>query len=114
MVVRGGAVVLFAAALAWGLGCGMEAFTAGPKSSDSKASAEDEEKIPLEQVPQVVKDAAQKAVPGIVIAEVEKEVENGAVVFEVEGTAGGKEYELKISAAGQVLKTEVEDDDDED
>jgi hypothetical protein len=67
-----------------------------------------DEKIPLADVPAVVKDAAVKAVDGLTLTKAEKEVKNGAVVYELEGTASGKEYEVKVSADGKVLKAEEE------
>lgn len=73
---------------------------------------EDGEKVPLAQVPQVVKDAAAKAVPGIVLEEAGRETEGVQVIYELEGEAGGQEYELEITADGEVLEVEVEDEDD--
>jgi len=72
------------------------------------AEKKQDEKIPLADVPAAVKDAAVKAVDGLTLTEAEKEVKNGAVVYELKGTASGKEYEVKVSADGKVLKTEEE------
>ncbi len=74
----------------------------------------DEEEIPLDEVPANVKQAAMDAVPGLVLEEAEKETENGIVVYSLEGTANGKEYEVEVSAAGKVLEIEEDDDDDDD
>ncbi len=58
---------------------------------------------------------ALKAYPGADIDEVELEVENGFLVYEVELKANGEELELVIDAGdGSVLLTEREDDDDDD
>ena len=35
-------------------------------------------------------------------------------MYEVEGTANGKEYEIEITAEGEVLKIEEEEADDDD
>ncbi len=76
-------------------------------------SDDGEEEIPLDQVPANVKSAAQAAVPGLVLEEAERETEDGTVVYSLEGTADGQEYEVEVSAAGKVLEIEKEDDDDD-
>ncbi|MHC4915645.1 MAG: PepSY domain-containing protein [Planctomycetota bacterium] len=77
-------------------------------------AGETEEKVPLSKVPEVVKAAALKAVPGIVLTGAEKEVENGKVVYELEGTVRGKKYEIEVTPEGKVLEVEEDDDDDDD
>ena len=75
---------------------------------------EKEVKVPLAELPAAVKEAAAKAVPGIVLTEAEKIVKGGQVLYyEVEGKANGKEYEIKITPEGKVLKVEQDDDDDD-
>ena len=83
-----------------GAGCGM-------------FDAEDEQEIALAEVPDAVMKAAQGAVEGIVLTEAEMEQEDGRVVYEVEGMADGQEYEMEITAAGEVLEVEREDGDDD-
>ncbi len=73
---------------------------------------EQEQDIEINQVPTVVTAAATKAVPGFIVESAELEKEDGKMVYELEGTANGKEYEIEISETGEVL--EVESDDDED
>ncbi len=70
--------------------------------------------IPLDQVPANIKKAAQAALPGLVLEEAERETEDGTVVYSLEGTADGEEYEVEVSAAGKVLEVERDDDDDDD
>jgi len=78
------------------------------------AFAEDrEEAIPLDKVPEKVMQAAVLAVPGIVLESAEREVEKGAVVYELTGKADGKTYEVEVDESGKVLEVE-EGDDDED
>ncbi len=81
--------------------------------------AGDEEKVPVDELPQAVLDAVENAVPGGNIQEAEKETEKGKVVYEVEVLKDGKEYEVEVSESGSVLEVEEEgadenDDDDED
>ena len=72
-----------------------------------------EKEIPLNEVPDVVLKAAQKAVPGIVLTEAEVEKTLIGVVYEIEGTLDGKEYEIELSSDGKVLEIEEEENDDD-
>ena len=72
-----------------------------------------EKEIPLNEVPDVVLKAAQKAVPGIVLTEAEVEKTPKGVVYEIEGTFDGKEYEIELSSDGKVLEIEEEENDDD-
>lgn len=67
---------------------------------------ENEAEIPLAEVPEAVMAAAQQAVPGIEIEEAEIEMEDGQKVYELSGTANGKEYEIEISGTGEILEVE--------
>jgi len=75
---------------------------------------DDDESIALSEVPAKVKEAAQNAVDGIVLTESEVEEEDGQLVYELEGKVDGKEYEIEVTADGQVLEIEEEDEDDDD
>ncbi len=70
---------------------------------------ENEVEIPLSDVPPAAMAAAEQAVPGIEIEEAELESEDGQKVYELSGTANGKEYEIEVSGTGEIL--EVEDSD---
>ena len=72
-----------------------------------------EKEIPLNEVPDVVLKAAQKAVPGIVLTEAEVEKTLKGVVYEIEGTLDGKEYEIELSSDGKILEIEEEENDDD-
>jgi hypothetical protein len=50
----------------------------------------------------------------VTFTELETESEDGVVVYEVEFVVNGTEYEYKISAAGVILKSESEMDDQDD
>jgi len=80
----------------------------------ASAEKEEEEDIALSKVPKKVLEAAQKAVPGITLTEAEVEKTSKGLVYELEGTLDAKEYEIEVSAAGEVLEIEQEDDEDED
>ncbi len=76
---------------------------------------ESEKSIPLSEVPAPALEAARAAVEGIVLTEAEVEEEDGQLVYEIEGHVNGKEYEIEVTAEGEVLEIEQEDaDEDED
>ena len=66
--------------------------------------------IPLSEVPADIINIVQNALPGIAIDEAEKEVKKDTVIYELEGKLlDGKEYEIKITESGTILKIELED-----
>jgi uncharacterized membrane protein YkoI len=80
----------------------------------AQATQDKEEKIALDAVPQNVKDAALAAVPGLVLAGAEREVEKGVLHYDLEGKANGVSYEVEVTADGKVTEIEKEGDDDDD
>ena len=75
------------------------------------AKEKNERKIPLSEVPKIIIDAAKKAVKGIELKEAEIEEENNTKIYELEGVANDKEYEVEIDEKGTVLYVEIDDDD---
>jgi len=75
---------------------------------DGGKQEQQDERIALDKVPEVVKNAALKAVPGLTLTAAEKETKGSAVTYELKGTANGKTYEVTVSAEGKVLKTKEE------
>jgi hypothetical protein len=73
---------------------------------------EEDQKLALDQVPAAVLKAAQDAVKGIMITEAEKETKGEAVVYELTGKVGEKEYEIKVSPDGKVLGVKEEKEDE--
>ena len=74
---------------------------------------DDDEEIPLSDVPARVLEAANKAVPGGEVKEVEKELRDGVVIYEVEKLVDGTEYEIEVTADGVVKEIEQEAADEE-
>ena len=72
-----------------------------------KSMCEDEKEIPLSDVPVVAADAARQAVQNITLKEAEVEKE-GLMVYVLEGEADGKEYEIEVTADGEVIEVEQE------
>lgn len=67
---------------------------------------EEEGKVTMEQLPPKVKEAVQRLVGTNTIKELEKETEHGTVVYGVEWTANGKEWEAEFTADGDLLEVE--------
>ena len=84
------------------------------KFSPAGRLIETEEEVALAAVPEVVRAAIEKRAAGSKILEVEKVTVDGKTFFEAEiKTAKGRE-EVKFSAKGKVLGSEVEDADEKD
>ncbi len=62
--------------------------------------------VALTDVPQLVLDAAQAALPGVVLTSAEIEQEDGQVVYSLSGTLAGEAVEIEVSATGTVLEIE--------
>jgi uncharacterized membrane protein YkoI len=74
----------------------------------------DDEKIPISDVPAKVLEAANSAVPGGEVTGAEKEVENGVLIYDVVKVVDGVEYEIEVTAEGVVNEIEKEGDDEAD
>jgi uncharacterized membrane protein YkoI len=86
----------------------------GEADDDDDDDDDEEEEIPLSNVPEAVMKAASAAVQGIVFEEAERELEDGQTVYCLEGEADGVEYEVEVTADGEVLEVETDDADDDD
>jgi len=72
------------------------------------AGEEKDKPLTLDQVPAAVKATIVKEAAGADIKKIEKENENGKVVYEAEFLRGGKTTEVKVASGGTLLSTEVE------
>ena len=105
-------ILLYGALLALcGFGC--QKLSSAGAAGEAQDDEGEEVEIALSEVPQAAKDAALAAVPGLVLDEAARETEDGETVYCLEGEAGGKEYELEVTADGRVLELESEDEEDE-
>ena len=75
---------------------------------DDEEGDEEEVVVALADVPRIVLEAAQAALPGVVLTEAEMEQEDGQTVYSLSGTLDGEDIEIEISATGQVLEIERE------
>ena len=70
-----------------------------------------DEEVSLEQVPAAVRAAIEKHAGQGEIVKIERETEDGRVVYEAEVIVNGKEVEFQVSATGEYLGAEAEDED---
>ncbi len=71
---------------------------------------DNEVEIPTSEVPANIITIVQNTLPGIDLSKTIKEVKDGTVIYELEGVLiNGKEYEIKISEDGTIIKIELED-----
>lgn len=76
----------------------------------SCSDKDDDIEIPVSEVPASVITIVQNTLPGISLTEAEKEIKDDNVIYELEGKLiNGKEYEIKITESGTIIKIELED-----
>lgn len=73
-----------------------------------------ETEVPLDEVPNVVVQAAMEAVPGIELESAAVEEEDGETLYELVGMHDGERYEIEITAEGKVVEIETGEDDEDD
>ncbi len=85
-----------------------------PDGAIIKVEKEDEIPVAPADLPAAVRKQAESRVKNLVITEAEKEIEDGRVIYEIEGKANGAEYEMTIDESGKLLSFEKEDGNDDD
>jgi len=74
---------------------------------------EDEDEVSLDEVPAAVKATILKEADGAEVEEVEKEIEDGKVVYEAEFEVDGQEVEIEVAEDGTLLSREIDDDEED-
>jgi len=69
-----------------------------------------QQSVHLDKLPQAVRNAVERALPGIVIVEAERGVEEDIGIFAVEGIAFDRTYEVTLNERGELLELEIEHD----
>jgi len=93
----------FITRLGFGIVAGLILATATARADDDKA-----EKVPLDKVPKVIMDAIKGRFPNAEIESVEKEKEDGKIVFDIELKHEGRKYEMDILEDGTIVEIEKE------
>jgi uncharacterized membrane protein YkoI len=88
------ATVLTLAVASAGVGC--------KSTGEGKAT-----RVTVAELPEPARAAVNKLTVGGQIEKIDKEIEHGKVVYDVEATVGGKHVEYSIGADGAVLGTET-------
>ena len=70
--------------------------------------------VTFKQLPKAVRLTLQRESAGGNLGTIEKETEDGSIVYEAELTLDGRKYEIEVAENGVLLKKELDDDDDED
>jgi len=73
-----------------------------------------DEEVSIEKMPAAVRATIEKHAGQGEIVEIERETEDGQVVYEAEVIVNGEEVEFQVSATGEYLGVEADDDDDDD
>jgi hypothetical protein len=66
------------------------------------------EKVPLDKVPKAVKTTIDARLPGAEVTSIEKELEDGKVVYDVELKHKDRKYEMDIHEDGTLIEIEKE------
>ncbi|SRR5258705_2307153 len=64
-------------------------------------------RVTVAELPEPARAAVNKLTAGGKVEQIDKEIENGKVIYDVEATVGGKHVEYSIGADGAVLGTET-------
>lgn len=72
------------------------------------AHADDDEDLKLTELPAPVRTTVQREVKQGAITDIEKDQENGNVVYEVEFTDAGKNWEIDVAPDGKLLQRHVD------
>jgi uncharacterized membrane protein YkoI len=73
----------------------------------AQANGQDQ-KVPLDKVPQKVMEAVKARFPGAELTSVSKETADGQVIYDIELKHQGRKYEMDIKEDGTVLEVEKE------
>jgi hypothetical protein len=84
---------------------GLVVLAAAVRADDKK-----DKETSLDKAPKAVKAAVEGRFPGAKVTSVEKETEDGKVVYDIELTHEGRKYEMDIKEDGTILEIEKQVD----
>jgi hypothetical protein len=61
------------------------------------------EDVKLDELPPAVKQTVERETKGAIVKEIERDEEDGKIVYEVDYTKGGNRWEMHVGATGKVL-----------
>lgn len=87
---------------------------AAPAHVEPAPAADDKPAAPAVELPATVRAAMETAFPDFVPLRLETERRDGKKIYEIEGKAKGKPYEIVVDEDGRVLKIEADEPDEDD
>ena len=82
----------------------------------SHANKEKEEEgtvVTMDQVPQAARDGLKREAQGAPITKVDKEMAGGKTVYETDVMINGKNWEIKVDEAGNLVSKKIDNEEDE-
>lgn len=76
----------------------------------SGAIVDIQQTVPLASLPANVREAIERALPGIALLEAERGVDDEAHIYAAEGIAYQRTYEVTVNDRGEILEIEIEHD----
>jgi uncharacterized membrane protein YkoI len=75
---------------------------------ESRRDNENEVKMSLDQVPPAAWDGLVREAGGATITTVDREEQNGTTVYEADVILGGKNWEIKVDEAGNLVSKKLD------
>ncbi len=69
--------------------------------------------VTMEQVPAAARDALKREAAGATIGKIDKEMAGGKVVYETDVMINGKNWEIKVDEAGNVVSKKLDNEEEE-
>jgi len=82
-------------------------------SHANKEKEEDETVLTMDQVPPAAREALKREAQGQAIKKVDKEMAGGKTVYETDVMINGKNWEIKVDEAGNVISKKLDSEEDE-
>lgn len=103
------------AVITLGLGALALPLSAAEKNEKNEEHEDKEEVVEFKSVPQPVQKTLTKEADGAKIDKVDKEEDDGKVIYEADVMMNGKNYEIKVAQDGTLIckKLDMEDEKDE-
>jgi hypothetical protein len=105
LILLAGSITFLAACATTPQRHSLKPFTVRPATSNFSDDDDDDE-IPKNKVPIAVLAAAKSQVPGFMLEEVDVKQRASGVLYELEGSADGRDYGMIITSDGRILHLE--------
>jgi hypothetical protein len=69
--------------------------------------------VTMDQVPQAARDALKREAQGAAITKIDKETSGGKVIYETDVMINGKNWEIKVDDAGNVVSKKLDNEEEE-